>query len=53
MIEDFRLKVFETVAELGSFTAAARKLGISQPAISNHINELEKQMQTKLVARSR
>ena len=53
MIEDFRLKVFEAVAELGSFTAAARKLGISQPAISNHINELEKQMQTKLVARSR
>ena len=53
MIVDFRLKVFETVAELGSFTAAARKLGISQPAISNHINELEKQMQTKLVARSR
>ena len=53
MIEDFRLKVFETVAELGSFTAAARKLGISQPAVSQHINELEKQMQTKLVARSR
>ena len=48
MIEDFRLKVFETVARLGSFTAAARDLGVSQ-----HINELERQMETKLVSRSR
>ena len=53
MIEDFRLKVFETVAEHGSFTAAARQLGVSQPAVSQHITELEKQMGTKLVARSR
>ena len=53
MIEDFRLKVFETVAQLGSFTAAARKLGVSQPAVSQHINELEKHMGTKLVSRSR
>ena len=53
MIEDFRLKVFETVARLGSFTAAARDLGVSQPAVSQHINELERQMETKLVSRSR
>ena len=53
MIEDFRLKVFETVARLGSFTAAARALGVSQPAVSQHINELERQMETKLVSRSR
>ena len=39
---DFRLKVFESVARLGSFTKAARELGITQPAVSGHISELEK-----------
>ena len=41
MFCDFRLKVFRTVAEMGSFTAAAKELGITQPAVSNHISELE------------
>lgn len=41
MICDYRLKVFHTVALKGSFTAAARELGITQPAVSNHIAELE------------
>ena len=42
MFDDFRLRVFVKVAELGSFTAAARALGITQPAVSQHIAELEK-----------
>lgn len=42
MLEDFRLKVFMTVAELGSFTKAAEMLGVSQPAVSQNIAELEK-----------
>ncbi len=42
MIEDFRLRVFVKTAETGSFTAAAKALGISQPAVSQHIAELEK-----------
>lgn len=38
---DFRLKVFEEVAKTLSFTRASKSLMISQPAISNHIKELE------------
>lgn len=42
MIIDFRLKVFQTVALRLSFTQAARELFITQPAVTRHINELEK-----------
>jgi DNA-binding transcriptional LysR family regulator len=42
MIIDFRLKVFQTVAQRLSFTRAAHELFISQPAVTKHINELEK-----------
>lgn len=38
---DFRLKVFKIVAELLSFTKASKLLGISQPAVTRHIQELE------------
>ena len=38
MFEDFRLNVFAKVAALGSFTAAARSLGISQPAVSYEVD---------------
>lgn len=40
---DFRLKVFKTVAEQLSFTKASKLLFVSQPAVTKHINELEKQ----------
>lgn len=40
---DTRLKVFRSVATLLSFTKAANELFISQPAISKHIQELEKE----------
>ena len=40
---DFRLKVFKTVAEQLSFTKASKILFISQPAVTKHVNELEKQ----------
>lgn len=53
MLEDFRLKVFMTVAEEGSFTLAAKSLGISQPAVSQNIAELERQAGTELFFRSR
>ena len=53
MFEDFRLRVFERVAELGSFTAAAKALGISQPAVSQHISELEKSVGGALFERGR
>ncbi len=53
MIEDSRLKVFLAVAREGSFTIAARKLGISQPAVSQNIAELEKSLGVELFERSR
>jgi DNA-binding transcriptional LysR family regulator len=51
--EDFRLRVFVTVAELGGFSAAARELGVSQSAVSQNIQELERQAGTALFERSR
>ena len=49
MFEDFRLKVFMAVAETGSFTKAAKSIGISQPAVSQNINALEKEIGTPLI----
>lgn len=51
MLEDFRLKVFIAVAEEGSFTKASMRLGISQPAVSQNIAELEKVTGAKLFDR--
>lgn len=53
MIEDTRLKIFDKVAVLGNFTLAARELGISQPAVSQNIAELEKQLGVQLFVRER
>ena len=53
MLDDFRLKVFMTVAEEGSFTKAAARLNISQPAVSQHISELERTTGVKLFERLR
>ncbi len=53
MIEDYRLKIFVTAARFGSFSTAARHLGVSQPAVSQNIAELEKFAGTKLFSRSR
>ena len=39
---DFRLKVFYTVASEMSFTKAEHKHNITQPAVSKHIQELER-----------
>ena len=51
MQEDFRLRVFVTVASLKSFSKAAECLHISQPAVSQHVSELEKQLNVKLFQR--
>lgn len=53
MIDRFRLKVFVTLAERGSFSAAARALDISQPAVSQNVAELEKYAGARLLCRSR
>lgn len=47
------MKVFMAVAENGSFTIAAKALGITQPAVSQNIAELEKNMGAELFTRGR
>ena len=51
-MEDFRIKVFKAVYASGSFTKAAGMLGISQPAVSQNISELEKSAGCSLFARA-
>ncbi|MBR5432384.1 MAG: LysR family transcriptional regulator, partial [Bacteroidales bacterium] len=53
MLEDYTLKVFEAVARNRSFTAAARELDVTQPAVSQKIAELEKSLGANLFVRNR
>ena len=45
------LSAFEASARLGSFTNAAKELGVSQPAISQSVRKLEDAIGTKLFHR--
>lgn len=45
------LKTLATIAELGSFSAAAEKLSLTQPAISKRISKLERYFDTVLLER--
>lgn len=45
------LRVFHTVVKEGSFSAAARELHISQPAVSKAVSELERQLDLVLIER--
>ena len=47
-----QLEIFATVAELGGFTAAGGRLGISQSAVSHALKGLEKEWQVTLLSRS-
>lgn len=47
-----QLRCFIYVADNLSFTIAAQKLNFSQPAISKNINDLEKELRTKLLVRN-
>ena len=46
-----RLRALREVARLGGFSAAARALGLTQPAVSNHVRLLEQQLGLKLLER--
>ena len=48
-----QLEVFTIVVDEGSFAAGAERLGISQPAVSNHIRALERQVGVSLMDRRR
>ena len=53
MITDGRLKIFLAVAECGNFSQAARSLGLSQPAVSQCIAQLEAEAGAPLLLRGR
>lgn len=46
-----RLESFVATAEVGSISAAARRLGIGQPAVSKHLKALETDFGVELFAR--
>jgi len=52
MLENHELNIFVNVAETLSFTEAAKRLHISQPAVSMQIGNLERRLNTKLFDRS-
>ena len=52
MLDDFRLRVFETLCSTLSFTQTAKLLGVSQPAISQNISELERDLGVSLFDRN-
>jgi len=47
-----QLFTFQEVARLGSFSEVAKKLGISQPAVSFQIQKLEQELGIRLIDRS-
>lgn len=51
--EDFRLRIFLTLASEGSFTKTAAVLGITQPGVSQNISELERIYGMKFFNRER
>lgn len=53
MIDQLKsLAVFAKVAEVGSFSGAAKALGITAPVVSQHVSQLEKDLEQALVYRS-
>ncbi len=46
-----QLRAFADVAELGSFTAAAERRGLTQPAVSLQVRQLERRLGVPLVER--
>ena len=48
----FTMTVFRRVAELQSFSAAARELGLSNAAVSKHVAQLEERLRARLLQRT-
>lgn len=47
-----QLDAFHAVSDTGSFSRAAVRLGVTQPALSQRVQELEKQLKKRLFVRS-
>ena len=52
MLDAHQLNVFLTAAETLNFTRAARELNMTQPSVSQHVQELERHFGTALFDRS-
>ena len=50
---DTKLETLLEVAETRNYTRAAEKLNLTQPAVSHHISQLEKELNTKLFLRNK
>jgi DNA-binding transcriptional LysR family regulator len=46
-----QLRTFSLVLELGSFSAAAERLGVTQPAVSVQVKQLERRLGVRLIER--
>jgi len=53
MIDQYMLRYFLAVAELGSFSRAARRVSVTQPTLSAGIAKLERQLGSRLFERER
>jgi DNA-binding transcriptional LysR family regulator len=53
MLSLYKLEIFATVVQAGSFSAAATRLYMTQPAVSQHIQDLEAGLGTSLFVRGR
>ncbi len=53
MIDLEQVRTFVAIIEAGSFQAAAARLGIAQPTVSQHIKKLEETLGHRLIERAR
>jgi DNA-binding transcriptional LysR family regulator len=53
MLNLYKLEIFATVVQTGSFSAAAERLLMTQPAVSQHIHDLEASLGARLFQRGR
>jgi DNA-binding transcriptional LysR family regulator len=51
MLTLYKLEIFNTVSEEGSFSRAAERLRLTQPAVSQHIRDLEERLGRELFQR--
>ncbi|BFM48967.1 LysR family transcriptional regulator [Marinomonas sp. THO17] len=51
MLNTQHLMTYKALVETGSFTRTAKQLGLTQPAISQHIQKLEKELGESLLIR--
>lgn len=51
MLNTQHLMTFKVLVETGSFTKTAKQLGLTQPAVSQHIQKLERDLDESLLIR--